>query len=177
MFSFAAAGLAVVFAVAIYVIDTDNKHFRLKKGQLTPQTILLLGLLFAALLLVATLVARRAPVGFVALFTFFTFGTYSYVIGFPFLVLAAWVLYRSYKVQKEAAATARSARSRSTPSTTSSSHRSAAAGKSAAGRPAKGVSKSATPRSEANKRYTPKRPPPVAPKPTRRERKAAQSSD
>lgn len=179
MFSFAGSGLAAVFAVVIYVVETNDKHFRLKKGQLTPQTILILGLVFAGLLLVATLVARRAPVGFVALFTFFTFGTYSYVIGLPFLVLAGWVLYRSYKIQKEAAAAARSTRSHTSSARAPSPRGTTTQGR--AGGPARsakaGSKTAASARSEPNKRYTPKRPPPVAPKPSRRERKAAQSSD
>ena len=42
-FSFIAAGAAVLFGLSIYFSETHDKHFRLAKGQLTPQTTLLLG--------------------------------------------------------------------------------------------------------------------------------------
>ena len=102
-FSFVASVGAVLFGVVIYLVETENSHFRLPKGQLTPQTTLILGIASGALLLGATLIGRRAPVGFVALFTFLAFGTRIFS-GMPFLVLAVWLLYRSYKFQKEAAA-------------------------------------------------------------------------
>ena len=44
-----------------------------------------------------------------ALFTFLMFGTSTFFLGLPFLVLAVWLLYRSYKVQKEATAKLRAA--------------------------------------------------------------------
>jgi len=108
-FSFAAAGLAVLFGIVVYVSETTNSHFRLAKNQLTPQTTLVFGLIAGALLLVTTLLGRRAPVGFVALFTFLAFGT-QYLLGVPFLVLAVWLLYRSFKIQREASAAARAER-------------------------------------------------------------------
>jgi hypothetical protein len=181
-FCFAAAALAVVAGVAIYLVETENKHFRLAKNQLTPQTTLIVGVVVGALLLGATLLGRRAPVGFVALFGFLAFGT-QYFAGIPFLVLAVWLLVRSYKFQKEAAATRRAAMAdgaaaprsgarggRATSATTST--RSGSTRSSPKGTAKKGP---ATP--EANKRYTPKRPAPPPPKPSRRERKAAQATD
>ena len=167
---------SVLFGVLIYVLDTNNKNFRLQKGQITPQTTLVLGIALAVLLVAATLYGRRAPVGFVALFVFLMFGTTSFFLGAPFLALAAWLLYRSYKIQRDSAATARAARPEQSASPASTTRSGPATNKSA---------KSASKRSrtkgpampEANKRYTPKRPPPPAPKPSRRERKAAQSSD
>ena len=175
---FAASALAVVAGVLIYVVETENKHFRLKKGELTPQTTLIIGLIVGALLLGSTLLGRRAPVGFVALFGFLAFGT-QYFAGIPFLVLAVWLLVRSYKFQKEAAATRKASMAaggtstRAGPRGTRGTAASAGSAKSGAARsPSKGPAAA-----EANKRYTPKRPAPPPPKPSRRDRKAAQASD
>jgi preprotein translocase subunit Sec61beta len=93
---FAASGLAVLAGILIYLVEHENPHFRLSKGQLTPETTLVIGLAVGVLLLGATLLGRRAPVGFVALFAFLAFGT-QYFAGIPFLVLAVWLLVRSYK--------------------------------------------------------------------------------
>jgi hypothetical protein len=184
--SFAASALAVVAGVLIYVVETENKHFRLKKGELTPQTTLIIGLIVGALLLGATLLGRRAPVGFVALFGFLAFGT-QYLAGIPFLVLAVWLLVRSYKFQKEAAATRKASIAAGGTSTragprgtrgTRGTAASAGSAKSGAGRStAKGTTTKGPAAAEANKRYTPKRPAPPPPKPSRRDRKAAQASD
>ena len=149
-FSFAAAGLAAVFGIAVYVAETSNPHFRLAKNQLTPQTTLVLGLGAAALLLITTFIGRRALIGFVALFTFLAFGT-QYFLGVPFLALAIWLLYRSFKIQRETSAAARA-----TP-TESPSGRATTAGSSGKPTPASRGSRSkskAMP--EGNKRYTPK---------------------
>lgn len=175
---FAASGAAVVIGVIIYVTERSNPHFRLAKGQLTPQTTLVLGIVCGALLLVATLLGRRAPVGFVALFTFLFLGT-RYFAGVPFLILAVWLLYRSYKFQKEATAKAKAARAgRGEPSSASSR----GADRATTTPPRKSNTKSPSrpkgpARPEANKRYTPKRPPVPAPKLSRRERKAAEAAD
>ena len=178
---FAASGLAVLTGVLIYVVETENKSFRLRKGELTPQTSLIIGLITGALLLVSTLIGRRAPVGFVSLFVFLAFGT-QYLAGIPFLVLAVWLLYRSYKYQKEAAANRRAAMATGPPATGSSRARGSTgrAATTAAGTSSRGATRPpkkgpATP--EANKRYTPKQAPPPPPKPSRRERKAGQASE
>ena len=172
---FAASGLAVLTGVLIYVVETENKNFRLRKGELTPQTSLVIGLITGALLLVATLIGRRAPVGFVSLFVFLAFGT-QYFSGIPFLVLAVWLLYRSYKYQKEAAADRRAAMAESPPAPSSRSR--GPTGRSAATRSgSKGASKKGPTQPEANKRYTPKRPLPPPPKPSRRERKSARAGE
>ncbi len=173
-FSFAAAGLAAVFGIAVYVSETSNSHFRLAKNQLTPQTTLLLGLVAAGLLVVTTLIGRRALVGFVALFTFLAFGT-QYFLGVPFLALAVWLLYRSFKVQKEASAAARAARAESPGGRATASTRATGRPAPTRGSRAKAKGKAAGP--EGNKRYTPKRPALPAPKPSRRERKTAQSKE
>jgi hypothetical protein len=174
--SFVAAVGAALFGVLLYLYETQNKNFRLAKGQLTPQTTLVLGLVCGGLLFGATFIGRRAPVGFVALFTFLLFGTSTLFFGLPFLVLAVWLLYRSYKVQKEATAKLRAERAEGSATTTASGRNgtrpSSAPRSSTAGSRKKGPAKP-----EANKRYTPKRPPPPAPKPSRRERKAADASD
>lgn len=164
----------MLFGVAIYFVETDNKNFRLAKGQLTPQTTLILGIACGALLFGATYLGRRAPVGFVALFTFLMFGTSTIFLGLPFLALAAWLLYRSYKMQKEGAAKLRAERSHATsrPAT-----KRAGSGPSRPSAGTAGSRKKGPARPEANKRYTPKRPPPPAPKPSRRQRKATEAAD
>jgi hypothetical protein len=175
---FAASGGAVVIGLIIYLAERSNPHFRLAKGQLTPQTTLVLGIVCGALLLVATLLGRRAPAGFVALFTFLFLGT-RYFAGVPFLILAVWLLYRSYKFQKEATAKAKEARAgRAAPSSAGSRGADRAATTPPKKSNAKAPSRSKAPsRPEANKRYTPKRPPVPAPKLSRRERKAAEAAD
>jgi hypothetical protein len=175
-FSFAAAGASMVFGTMVYLLDTHNPHFRLAKGQITPQTTLVLGFVCAALLLASTFYGRRAAVGFVALFTFLMFGTSSFFLGAPFLALAIWLLYRSYKIQKEVADAKRAARAEEPVGRSSSSRSAATSSKSS--KSSVGSSRKKGPvRPEANKRYTPKRPPPPAPKPSRRERKAERASD
>jgi hypothetical protein len=172
LYSFVAAGLAVVLGLLIYFIENDNKHFRLAKGQLTPQTTLAVGLISGALLFGATWLGRRAPVGFISLFAFLFFGT-RYFVGVPFLLLGVWLLYHSYKVQKEANALRKANRATGTAAPERSSGAKAPPTKAdRTSRPSKGPA-----RPEANKRYTPKRPPPPAPKPSRRERKATKASD
>jgi len=162
-YSLVAAVGAAAFAVSIYLDETNNKRFRLAKGQLTPQSTLVVGLICAALLLGAALLGRRAPVGFVALFTGASFSSSFFFLGLPFFVLAVWLLYRSYKVQRDAntAATAAARSSGPAPARTS---------RAAPARTGGARKKGAT-GPQANKRYTPKRPPPPKPKPPRRERK------
>jgi hypothetical protein len=177
---FAASALAVLTGVLIYVVETENKNFRLRKGELTPQTSLVIGLITGVLLLVSTLIGRRAPVGFVSLFVFLAFGT-QYFAGIPFLVLAVWLLYRSYKYQKEAAANRRAAMAdgptpTSPPRGRGSAARTAPSARTAP-RGATGSAKRGPATPEANKRFTPKRPPPPPPKPSRKDRKAAQASE
>jgi hypothetical protein len=177
--SFAAAGAAVLFGVTIYISETHDKKFHLAKNQLTPEWTLILGIAAGALLLGATVLGRRAPVGFVALFAGAMFTGSSIIFGLPFIAVALWILYRSYKVQKEMSANVRAARaeSRSQSANTRASSMSSR-GTAAAARGAKGAAKAKGPAlPEGNKRYTPKRPPPPPPKPSRRERKATQTSD
>lgn len=172
--SFAAAAAAVIIGVVIYLVETNDRSFRVTKGVLTPQTTLVIGIVFGALLLAATLFGRRAPMGFMALFTFLFFGT-RYLAGLPFLALAVWLLYRSFKLQKETTARVRAAKAESgepSPSSSRSSSRSTRTKPSSKGSAAKGPG-----RPEANKRFTPKRPTTPPPKPSRRERKATQASD
>ncbi len=170
-FGFIAAAAAVVFGLVLYLTETNNPKFHVAKGQLTPQTTLVLAIGAGVVLALTTLLGRRALVGFVALFTFLAFG--GSFIGLPFLVLAGWLLFRSFKVQRAAAQTARASRDGASDRQTTSPR--SAAGRSSARAPSRSTVKAkkgpATP--TANKRYTPKRPPPPAPKPSRRERKAA----
>jgi hypothetical protein len=179
--SFAAAGAAVLFGVTIYISETHDKNFHLAKNQLAPEWTLILGIAAGALLLGATFLGRRAPVGFVALFAGAMFTGSSIVFGLPFIAVALWILYRSYKVQKEMSASVRAARAESrtqNPRASGASARGSAAQNRGAKAAAKGATKAKGPAvPEGNKRYTPKRPPPPAPKPSRRERKTAQPSD
>jgi len=176
--SFAAGGASLLFGILIYVVQTHDKT-HVSKSPDAPATTLVLALACGGLLLGATFLGRRAPVGFVALFAFLIFGTSSFLLGAPFLALAVWLLYRSYRIQREAASKLRAAR----PETTQRSASNRKAGASTASssrtsRPApKGRGKKGPATPEANKRYTPKRPTPPAPKPSRRERKASQASD
>ena len=184
--SFAGSGASAAFGILIYLEEKHNHAFHLAKNELAPEWTLILGIAAGVLLLGATLLGRRAPVGFVALFTGAMFTGSSLIFGLPFIALALWLLYHSYKIQKETAAKVRAARAESgrsgSPSRASAASRGAggARGSSAAkGAPARGAkAKDKGPaRPEANKRFTPKRPPPPAPKPSRKERKAAQPSD
>ena len=93
-----------------------------------------MGLVCAALLIVTTRIGRRALVGFVALFTFLGFSNSDFIIGVPFLILAVWLLYRSYKVQKEASARLKAERAEG--NTASGSDRSGRRAGTAAGRSA-----------------------------------------
>jgi len=181
-YSFFASAAALVFGISIYVTETNNKHFHLAKGQFTPFTTLVVGLVAAAFLLGATFIGRRALVGFVALFTFLAFSNSAFILGVPFVILAAWLLYRSYKVQKAASAELRAGRAQA-------STKNDTPAKASTARPAPASSSRATPKGRAkktkgpagpepNKRYTPKqpaRPTPPPPKPSWRERRAAKA--
>jgi hypothetical protein len=175
LLSFVASAAAVVLGVTIYVADTHNKHFRLSKGQLTPQTILILSLVCAVLLLGATYIGRRAPVAFVSLLTFLMFGTSSFVVGLPFLILGGWLLYHSFKMQKEATAKLKEGKGQAgpPPSTGRAGPAPARPARASSG----GSARSGQARSEPSKRYTPKRPAPPPPKPSRKDRKAAKASE
>jgi hypothetical protein len=139
---------------------------------------LILGIVFAVLLVGSVRLGRRAPAGFMALFTFFAFDTYSIVVGLPFLLLAGWILYHSFKVQKEASAALKAGR-------VEAPEPGGKRAVTAAGPPSRQPSRSSSrstakgpARPEANKRFTPKQAPPPPPKPSRREqRKATKASD
>jgi len=180
VYSYLSGFLALFFAVLLYVSETTNPHFHVRKGQFTPDTTLVVGIVCAAALVITTYLGRRALVGFVALFTFLGFQSSAIVVGLPFLLLAVWLLYRSYKVQKEV--TARIKADKAGGATEAAAPRpsraEAAATRRAGGRTS---GKSKAPKGpEGNKRYTPKKPapPPIpAAKPSWRERRAAKASD
>jgi hypothetical protein len=163
LFSFASAVVAAGFGIAIYVSETSNKNFRLTKGQLTPQTMLLIGLVAAALLLVATLVGRRALVGFMVFFAGAAFSTNSFVLALPFWALAFWLLYRSSRIQRQRTQELRAERA-ARPRSTNTNGRGSRSGSGSGSRKSKGGSTTGPKRPEANKRYTPPKPPPK-PKP------------
>jgi hypothetical protein len=159
LFSFASAVVAAGFGIAIYVSETSNKNFRLAKGELTPQTMLLVGLVAAALLVAATLVGRRALVGFMVFFAGAGFSTNSFVLALPFWALAFWLLYRSSRIQRQRTQELRAERA-ARPRSANTSGR----GSGSSSRKGKGGSTTGPKRPEANKRYTPPKPPPK-PKP------------
>ncbi|HEX4245491.1 MAG TPA: hypothetical protein VHY77_07995, partial [Acidimicrobiales bacterium] len=101
LLSFASAVVAMGFGVAIYVSETSNKHFRLAKSQLTPQTMLLIGLAAGVLLIIATLIGRRALIGFMVFFAGAAFSTNSFILALPFWALAFYLLYRSSRIQRQ----------------------------------------------------------------------------
>jgi membrane protein implicated in regulation of membrane protease activity len=179
LYCYVASVAAVIFSLLIYVGETSEKHFHPAKNQFSPVTALLVGLGCAVLLAVTTWIGRRALVGFVALFAFLGFENSALIIGVPFLVLAIWLLYRSYKVQKEATARLRADREAGGGTTAARTPRSAAtSGRSAA--EARAARKKGPTGPEPNKRFTPKKPAPKPippPKQSRRERKAAQASE
>ena len=143
----------------------------------------------AALLLGATLLGRRAPVGFVALFIGASFAQSILFLALPFFALAFWLLYRSFRVQKEITASMRAARAESGSSSPTAAGRRRARhppgphppGRSSARAPTPAKKRSKGPVGPTpNKRYTPKAPtppPPPPPKLSRKERKAAASQD
>jgi hypothetical protein len=177
-FTYIAAAASMFFGIIIYVVDTGDRHYRPPKGRLSPETMLVLGIVFAALLVGSVLVGRRAPAGFMALFTFFAFDAYSFVVGLPFLLLAGWILYHSFKVQKEASAALKAGR---VEAAESGGHQATATTRPSSRQPSRPSTRSSSKspaRPEANKRFTPKAAPPPAPKPSRREqRKATKASD
>ena len=178
-FSFAAAGGAILFSTIIYLAESSNPNFQPQKGQLHPLSLLIVGIVAGALLVATTILGRRAPVGFVALITGAAFNSFSFFfLGLPFFALAVWILYRSYKIQRETAANMRAAaRGDGTTSRSRNGSRPASAAASAKGPSSKGPSSKGPARPTGNKRYTPKRPPPPPPKPSRKERKAASKAD
>jgi hypothetical protein len=182
LYGYVAGVAAAVMAVLVYVIESNDKHLKLAKNQFTPTTTLLVGLACGVLLIVTTRIGRRALVGFVAMFTFLGFQSTLLVLSLPFLVLAIWLLYRSYKVQKEATAKLRADRAAGVDTASSRSARTpkaaAASGRGAA--EARSARKKGPSGPEANKRYTPKKPtppPPPPPKQSWRERRATRASD
>ena len=158
----------------------QQPQFRLAKGQITPQTTLVLGIVCGALLSVATLLGRRAPVGFVALFTFLAFGTADFSRG-PVPGAGRVAAVPLVQAPEGGVGPAPAGRRRRASSKAASSQGRLVKGCGADGGPgpvggsrsgaSKGKAK-APGAPEANKRYTPKRPPPPPPKPSRRDRKA-----
>jgi hypothetical protein len=171
-FTFIAAGGAVVFGVTTYLVESNKAGFTPHKGQLSPFTTLVGGLVCGVLLFGSVFLGRRAPVGFVSVLTGLFFSNVSFPLAIPFIGLGAWILFRSYKIQKDLTTKVRAARAEAPPQA-ARSRTSPPTSRGGTGR-----SKSQTPSTpEANKRYTPKRPPPPPPKPSRRDRKAAKSAE
>jgi len=178
-FSFGASGLAL--AVSVFVLFG---HFKAAKGQLSPQTVFVIGLVGTALLIGATILGRRAPLGFVSLFLGASFAQVAFVLALPFFLLAVWLLYRSYKVQKEITARIRAAKGAGTRPPGRTAARSDPSPRTRTPAPGKAAPTRRTTKGQVgptpNKRYTPKQPSVPAPPPpklTRRQRKAAADKD
>lgn len=177
--SYYAAALSVFLGVFTYVAETQNKHFRLAKGQLTPQTTLLWGIGIAVLMVVAIRFNRRAPVAFASFFGFFPFQ----FVGIPFVILGGWLLFRSQRAQKQLNQLRLQTGKGGRGSTSSRQPRLSAKEQAEARRAEKksGAAKGSTSgKPQANKRYTPKAPTrttpaPPPPKQSWLERRAAKS--
>ena len=139
---------------------------------------MVVGIVCAAALVLTTYLGRRALVGFVALFTFLGFQSSAIVVGLPFLLLAVWLLYRSYKVQKEVTARIRADKADKAalgPAAPRRAGPNRPRPSSRAGGPPRKKGADADPRgTSATRRRSP--PPPVA-KPSWRERRATKASD
>ena len=172
-FGYAAAAGSLIFAVMIYLVEVNNKNFHPVKNQFSPQTALIVGVVAAVLLVGGTYVGRRAPLGFIALFTGFTFSNSGGLfLALPFLLLAGLLLWRSYRSQKRANAAAREARTAGGSAPAPVRERPTRAGGSRKAKAPTGP--------EANKRYTPKRPTQPAPPPPKLswiERRAAKEAE
>ena len=179
-FSFVASGAAVALGIVVYLVE-NSAHFHRQKNQLSPQTVMVIGLVGGALLLGATLLGAAGP------------GRIRGPVHRPPLLqlhplfgpavprprhLAPLPLVQDPKggVGTGVRGARRVEGQRSAAATRSAGGGSSRGRREARRRPKKGRTGGAA-RPEANKRYTPKRPPPPAPKPSRRERKAAQASD
>ena len=93
----AAAGAALFCLVLIPIL-----HKPVPNGQLLPQDFLALGLVMATVLAGATFIGRRSLVAFSALFlSFMATSLGGLLLGLPFLALAAWLLIRSWRFNKE----------------------------------------------------------------------------
>ncbi len=172
-FGYAAAAGSLIFAVMIYLVEINNKNFHPVKNQFSPQTALIVGAVAAVLLAGGTYLGRRAPLGFIALFTGFTFSNSGGLfLALPFLLLAGLLLWRSYKTQKRANAAAREARASGGSAPSPARERPTREGRSRKAKTPVGP--------EANKRYTPKRPTQPTPPPPKLswiERRAAKEAE
>ncbi|MCL4448191.1 MAG: hypothetical protein M1483_01840 [Actinobacteria bacterium] len=98
----AAYGGAFLSAAVFVVLTVPYLGKHPAKGQLPAIDYLLIGLGISALLAVATLLSRRALVGFTALFIGFALTGISFLLSLPFLALAGWLILRAFRLGKEA---------------------------------------------------------------------------
>ncbi len=140
---------------------------------------LVLGLVFALAIFVTVRIGRRAPLAFAIALTGVALGSLIEII--PFILVAGWLILRSYRVQKYGSPKAKAplpgwvpppraqGRSRAKPSSSTPTKTKSASASSQAG------SRKPPP---ANKRYTPKAPPkkraapPAAARPSTRQAKS-----
>ncbi len=103
-----AAGMVAALWLLLTVPTLLNPPKHLKKGQLDATQIgiyLLVGLALAALVAVATLLRRRALLGFAVLFAGASFGG-LFLLALPFWAFGAWLLWRAFITQRAAGAPA-----------------------------------------------------------------------
>ena len=123
-------------------------------------------LVMALAIYVTTRIGRRSALAFTSALTGVAFGAIYLVV--PFVLVAGWVMLRSWRTQRYGAANAKTARPGYTPPAgrgTSRRTRTSAAGK---GTTRNGTGPGNRKPPEANKRYTPKSPPKKKVSPPRR---------
>ena len=112
----AAVGAGLFCLVLIPIL-----HKPVPNGQLLPQDFLAIGLVMATVLAGATFIGRRSLVAFSALFlSFMATSLGGLLLGLPFLALAAWLLIRSWRFNKELMAARAAASAPTRPARTAS---------------------------------------------------------
>lgn len=127
--------------------------------------VLLVLLLLAIVLLVATRIGRRAPLGFAALLSGFAFESQVGLLGLPFIFGGGWLLVRAWRVQRYGTPNARGAMATAREGPPRRGRSGAAGGGRPAGKQGKAATATADrrPNPSASKRYTPKaKPKPAA---------------
>jgi hypothetical protein len=106
LLGFVAAGMAAILWLIVTVPSLVSPPKHPKPHQLDSTQVaiyLLVGLVLAGLILVATIVRRRAFLGFAVLFTGASFGG-DILLALPFWALGGWLLWRAFGVQRAASA-------------------------------------------------------------------------
>jgi hypothetical protein len=155
---FAAAAIAAVLWAILTVPDLLHPPKHLAKGQPdTTQVAIYLGvgMALACLIFAASIIRRRALLGFAALFTGASFGSLVF-LALPFWAFGGWLLWRAFRIQRDAASRATTGHGGPSPPARRASSR-------AIGRGSNGAARRTPP--PPSKRYTPPKPPPKRPRP------------